>query len=153
MDWDEARRLSGQDSLAGIDAFFSASGVSLFAITHGAKEFYVRSDGRIFEETPLLAFPVCELVGRELAEFPERRGDTTGCGDNFAGGFVASFVRQLLEGRRSALSVRDAASWAAASGGFACFTLGGTYFEKEPGEKLRALRRYRDAWLDQRASI
>ena len=78
-------------------------------------------------------------------KYPERIGDTTGCGDNFAGGFAASFIRQLSEDKSEKLSLMDAAAWAAASGGFACFTLGGTHIEKEPGEKYRILKRYYDA--------
>jgi len=149
MDRDEACHLSGKESFAEIGAYFSASGVSVYVITHGAKEFYVWSDGRIFEAMPLTSFKISELIDREFLAHPHLRGDTTGCGDNFAGGFAASFVRQLYQGKTSKLSIRDAAAWAAASGGFACFTLGGTYIEKEPGEKYRALKRYRDAWLEQ----
>ena len=149
MGKDEACHLSGKESFAEIGAYFSASGVSVYVITHGAKEFYIWSDGRIFEKLPLTSFKVSELIDRELSDRPQLRGDTTGCGDNFAGGFAASFIRQLHEGKTSKLSILDAAAWAAASGGFACFTLGGTYIEKEPGEKYRALKRYRDAWLEQ----
>ena len=149
MDWDEACRLSGTSDTAGIARFFSSSGVSAYAVTHGAKQFYLASDGRLFEPLAFTALPVSALADRELAEHPEKRGDTTGCGDNFAGGFVASLLRQSAEGKEGKLSIFDAAAWAAASGGFGCFTLGGAYREREPGEKYRILKRFHDDWLRQ----
>lgn len=149
MDWDEACRFSGKNNLQEIAAYFSTSGVSIYVITHGANNFHVWSDGRIFEKMPLTSLNVSELIGKEILKYPERIGDTTGCGDNFAGGFAASFIRQLSEDKSEKLSLMDAAAWAAASGGFACFTLGGTHIEKEPGEKYRILKRYYDAWLKQ----
>lgn len=150
VDWEEAVRLSGKNDLAGISGFLSSSGVSSFVITHGAKDFYVWSDGRVFSKIPLTSYPVSALVDEELAANPSLRGDTTGCGDNFAGGFVSSLVRQFAEGReKGAFDITDAAAWAAASGGFACFCLGGTYLEKKEGEKREKLQRYHDAYYRQ----
>ncbi|MBE6366879.1 MAG: carbohydrate kinase family protein [Lentisphaerae bacterium] len=148
VDWDEARRLSGEEELEKIVGFFSSKGVSSICITHGAKNFYIYSDGRLFKEFPLSAMPVNELVNQDLAQYPERRGDTTGCGDNFAGGLLASLIMQLAEGKTpSELDMRTAAAWADASGGFACFCLGGTYLEKFPGDKYEKVRRYCDYYL------
>ncbi len=150
VDWEEAVRLSGKNDLAGISGFLSSSGVSSFVITHGAKDFYVWSDGRVFSKMPLTSYPVSALVDEELAANPSLRGDTTGCGDNFAGGFVSSLVRQFAEGReKGTFDITDAAAWAAASGGFACFCLGGTYLEKKEGEKREKLQRYHDAYYRQ----
>ena len=150
VDWEEAVRLSGKNDLAGISGFLSSSGVSSFVITHGAKDFYVWSDGRVFSKMPLTSYPVSALVDEELAANPSLRGDTTGCGDNFAGGFVSSLVRQFAEGReKGTFDITDAAAWAAASGGFACFCLGGTYLEKREGEKREKLQRYHDAYYHQ----
>lgn len=141
-------RLSGSGSLEECAAFFRRGGVSSFFITHGAGDFYAWSDGRVFEKTDgMIALPVSALADRDLAEHPERRGDTTGCGDNFAGGLVASLVRQKLEGTADgSVSCMDAAAWAAASGGAACFCKGGTFLESFPGEKLAILRRYAEAY-------
>lgn len=150
LDWDEAIRLSGKKTLETIAGFFRKSGVSAFAITHGAKDFYVWSDGRVFRKTKLTVLPVSALVDADLAAHPEQRGDTTGCGDNFAGGFISSLIRQLAEGKKpGSFDLTDAAAWAAASGGFACFCLGGTYLEKKSGEKRTKLQRYHDAYFKQ----
>ncbi len=148
VDCEEALRMSGKTSLEEAFAFFTASGVSAFFITFGAKDFFAWSDGRIFEKTDgVLTLPVSALADQDMAEHPERRGDTTGCGDNFAGGIVASFVRQKLEQKADGtLSVMDAAAWAAASGGAACFCKGGTFLESYPGEKYAILKRYADAY-------
>ena len=149
VDFEEALRLSGADTLEKSFEFFISHGVSSFFVTHGAHAFYAWSDGRIFEKTPCaVKFPVSAAVDSELAAHPERRGDTTGCGDNFAGGVVSSFVRQLLEnGPDSGFSIRDAAAWGAACGGAACFQTGGTYIEKTPGGKRRSLLKYVDDYL------
>lgn len=153
VDFDEALRLSGKKSLEDAAAFLQGSGVSAFFITHGAKNFYGWSDGRLFAETAadlygMTVYPVSALADEDLAKYPERRGDTTGCGDNFAGGIVASLIRQLMDGvNAGSISAKDAAAWAAASGGAACFCKGGTFIEKEPGEKQAILRRYAEAYL------
>lgn len=148
VDWDEARRLSGEEELEKIVNYFATRGVSSVCITHGAKNFHVYSDGRLFKKVDLASWPVNELVNEDLAKYPEQRGDTTGCGDNFAGGLLASLVMQLSEGKQPGeLDMRTAAAWADASGGFACFCLGGTYLEKAPGEKYAKVKRYCDYYL------
>jgi sugar/nucleoside kinase (ribokinase family) len=150
VDWDEAVRLTGCSTLEEIHAFLEQSGVGAYAITHGAKDFYVWSSGELFEKTPLTVLPVSALVDADLAAHPELRGDTTGCGDNFAGGFTASLVQQYIEGAAfGEFSITDAAAWAAASGGFACFCLGGTFVEEYEGEKREKLQRYHDAYFAQ----
>ncbi|MBQ9337457.1 MAG: carbohydrate kinase family protein [Lentisphaeria bacterium] len=150
VDWDEAVRLTGETTLEGIHAFLAKSGISAYSITHGAKDFYVWSDGRIFKKTDLSVMPVSALVDADLAAHPEQRGDTTGCGDNFAGGFAASLIRQISEGiAPGSCCLQDACAWAAASGGFACFCLGGTYVEQAPGDKRAKLQRYHDAYFTQ----
>ena len=150
VDWDEAVRLTGETTLEGIHGFLTKSGLSAYSITHGAKDFYVWSDGRIFSKTDLSVMPVSALVDADLAAHPEQRGDTTGCGDNFAGGFASSLIRQLAEDKKQGeFCIQDACAWAAASGGFACFCMGGTYLEKASGEKRAKLQRYHDAYFTQ----
>lgn len=151
IDWDEARRLSGKEFFGEIMGFFMNSGVKAFVITHGAHDFYVWSNGELFEALEdVTALPVSAKVDEILAADPSRKGDTTGCGDNFAGGFVAGMIRQLAQGKEPGkLDIYRASSWAAASGGFACFTVGGTYLEKEKGEKLAALQDLSDAYMKQ----
>ena len=151
VDWDEARRLSGKEFFGEIMGFFMKSGVKACVITHGANDFYVWSNGKLFEALEdVTALPISARVDEILTKDPSRKGDTTGCGDNFAGGFVAGMIRQLAEGKEMGkLDIYRASSWAAASGGFACFTVGGTYLEKEKGEKLAAVREFADAYMKQ----
>ena len=151
VDFEEALRLSGKHTIEDAACFFRTHGVSSFFITYGAKNFYVWSDGRLFASSGSLSpvsCPVSALADADLAEHPELRGDTTGCGDNFAGGIVSSLARQLYEGcPAGSLSLVDAAAWGAASGGAALFQIGGTCVEKVPGEKEAKLRRYAEAYL------
>ena len=150
VDWDEARRLSGEEELEKMIGFFRDRGTKSVVITHGAKDFYIWSAGSFFNAVPLQALPVNAQVGKDMAEHPESKGDTTGCGDNFAGGLLGALVMQLSGGKvPGTLDLFDAAAWAAASGGLACFTFGGTYREKAPGEKMAKLRRYRDLYRRQ----
>ncbi len=148
-DREEALRLSGTDTLEEAASFFARSGVDTAVITHGAYDTYVFSQGSLFLKTELLRLPVSEAIKEEIRNRPEQKGDTTGCGDNFAGGFIASVARQLLDTKRGTLDVFDAMAWATASGGFACFYVGGTYVEKTPGEKLKQIRPYVDLYKNQ----
>lgn len=78
---------------------------------------------------------------------PDNTGDTTGCGDNFVGGILASFVTQMQNDQKPDLI--EACAWGIISGGFACFYLGGTYFEKAPGEKSEKIKFYYQDYMDQ----
>ena len=89
-----------------------------------------------------------------MEEHPEKIGDTTGCGDNFAGGIVASLIMQMEAGRKpGSFSLLEAAAWGAASGGAACFQIGGTHIEKARGEKYKILSRYADAYARETADF
>jgi len=84
----------------------------------------------------------------------ERRGDTTGCGDNFAGGVLASLAMQLeAGGKKGGLDPVEACSWAVASGGFCCFYYGGTWHERVPGEKRALVEGYYNSYRKQTGSI
>ena len=76
------------------------------------------------------------------------KGDSTGCGDNFAGGVIASLCWQKREGRRL-LDLQDACRWGIVSGGYACFYYGGTFFETRPGEKLQLVEPLYKQYLEQ----
>ena len=150
VDWDEALKISGKKDFVEASQFFIDMGVKSFIITHGAHDFFVWSNGKFFKEYSLTAFPICAAVDAELNAHPEKRGDTTGCGANFAGGALTSVVKQLAAGKKAGeLEITDACAWACASGGFACFTLGGTYHEKAPGEKLSQVKPLYQAYLEQ----
>ncbi len=74
--------------------------------------------------------------------------DTTGCGDNFVGGIIASVARQIHSGIKKP-DLREASCWGIVSGGIACFYMGGTYFEENTGEKLDKIKPYFKAYKEQ----
>ncbi len=140
VDYEEAMRLTNQTELTAAVQFFIDHGVGAFAITHGAENITFYSNGKLFRAVSPTALPVCRATDRELAQHPELCGDTTGCGDNFAGGVIFSLLRQLQDKAPGKLDLTQAVSWGAVAGGFTRFYLGGTYFEKYPGEKLAHLQ-------------
>jgi sugar/nucleoside kinase (ribokinase family) len=103
--------------------------------------------------------PVSKAVGEALKQ--GKKGDSTGCGDNFAGGVIGSLARQMLDNRQQTdyglwtmdygltLDLREACRWGIVSGGFACFYYGGTYLEEKEGEKFAYLQELYDQYLKQ----
>lgn len=141
-DAEEALRLSGRTVIEDAAAFFMEQGVATAVITNGAKPFLVSSSGRLFKESNgAVSFPVSKKIATEIASGLVK-GDTTGCGDNFVGGFLYSLARQLKSKERGAPDIAEAAAWAAASGGYACHYIGGTMIEREAGEKRAKLLPY-----------
>lgn len=61
---------------------------------------------------------------------------------------IASIVSQLERGDKHP-DLTDACAWGIVSGGYACFYLGGTFFEEKPGEKMELIRPYYDAYMHQ----
>jgi mannitol-1-phosphate 5-dehydrogenase len=149
MDKDEALRISGQDTLENSATFFSKTEVSSFIITNGANNIFVWSGGSLFAKQQLIQLPVSKRVTDELRSNPELKGDTTGCGDNFTGGIIASLAWQLKTKTRGHFNLLETLSWGVASGGFSCFTIGGTYMEKSYGEKLIKVQDLQKAYLRQ----
>jgi sugar/nucleoside kinase (ribokinase family) len=145
-DKEEALRLSGEHSSEDAIGFFRSKNVSSLIITNGPKNILAYSDGRFFAGTELIEMPVSKKVTEDLKS--SRGGDTTGCGDNFAGGVIASAVNQLNSGI-SHPDLREACCRGIVSGGFTCFYLGGTYFEDTPGEKRLNIEPYYDAYCKQ----
>jgi sugar/nucleoside kinase (ribokinase family) len=90
--------------------------------------------------------PVSEKVVNERKN--GQIGDTTGCGDNFVGGVIASIVTQMQSGAGHP-DITEACSRGVVSGGYACFYLGGTYFEKKTGEKKAKMEPYYEAYKRQ----
>ncbi len=142
-DHEEALRLSGSSELKGAINFFQEKGVSSFIITNGSKDLTAWSDGRLFGRRDVFAMPVSAAIVKELRS--HKTGDTTGCGDNFVGGVLASMVRQLEVGSEQ-LDLQEGCSWGIVSGGFACFYMGGTYYENSKGEKLGKMMPYLEAY-------
>ena len=117
---------------------------------------------------------VSAAVGKALQE--GKKGDSTGCGDNFAGGVIGSLARQKTlsdfplqgenkdtklsatspykrEDERGPFDLIEACRWGIVSGGFACFYYGGTYLEQKVGEKLSHLQELYDQYLEQERSL
>ncbi len=145
-DQEESLRLSGQATTEAAIRFFREKKVPALIITNGSKNIKVYSDGQFFELLALTEMPVSGKVTDELKS--NRDGDTTGCGDNFVGGVIASIVNQLGQGVLHP-DLKEASSWGIVSGGFACFYMGGTYFEQEKDEKKTKIKSYYDAYIGQ----
>ncbi|MDR3261834.1 MAG: carbohydrate kinase family protein [Tannerella sp.] len=145
-DRDEALHLSGKTNQDEAMAFFREHGVGAVVITNGAKNICLYSTGKRFNEIAFATMPVSEAVTRELKKGHD--GDTTGCGDNFAGGMIASVVLQLQQGKER-LDLTEACRWGVVSGGFTCFYIGGTWFEQHPGEKRERIVPYYEHYKKQ----
>jgi sugar/nucleoside kinase (ribokinase family) len=146
----EALRLSGTSDLRGAARNFIDRGVGALVITNGEKDMLAWSGGRVFSALELGAYPVSAMVRSILENDPSRLADTTGCGDNFLGGLIASLAMQLDDGsttlQSGEASLEEALSWGAASGGFSCFYAGGLYQEASAGEKLQKIRPLAEAY-------
>ncbi len=149
MDCEEAIRISGKKTMTEAADFFASSKVSSFIITNGANELISSSRGNLFRKAELFKLPVSQMVSDELKTNFGRNGDTTGCGDNFAGGVIASLAQQLKDFEKGHFDLNEALSLGIASGGFSCFTVGGTYIEKTKGEKRNAVQKIQNAYLNQ----
>lgn len=149
MDREESLKISGQQNIDQAADFFSSMNLSCFIITDGANELYAKSRGGFFEKSGLVKLPISERVKSDLKNIQELRGDTTGCGDNFTGGIIFSLVNQLKNKQSGHLDLIEALTWGIASGGFACFTVGGTYIEKRRGEKLERITSLQKEYLKQ----
>jgi sugar/nucleoside kinase (ribokinase family) len=145
-DQEEAFRLSGEHDQQAAVRFFRDKKVSSLIITNGSKNILLYSDGRFFTPTELTEMPVSAKVVEELRK--PHIGDTTGCGDNFVGGIIASIVNQLYKGVKNP-DINEACCWGVVSGGFTCFYMGGTYFEESVGEKLTKIRPYYESYKKQ----
>lgn len=144
----EAMRISGEHSIEAAANYFSATKVGSFIITDGASRIFAWSSGRLFRKNEVFSLPVSEYISDHLRSGVMPKGDTTGCGDNFAGGIVASMAIQLKE-NHSEFDLLEAISWGVAAGGFTCFTIGGTFFEQFRGEKKASVSEIQQAYIQQ----
>lgn len=144
MDLEEALRISGKNDISQASGFFASSGVGSFFITNGARDMHVYSRGSLFRELNVTSVPVSKKLILNNAGKSIQAGDTTGCGDNFAGGIIASLAWQAGRKERGRLDILPALAWGAASGGWALKTLGGVYLERCPGEKFELVSRFRN---------
>ncbi len=149
MDCEEAVRISGKHSADEAAQYFINSGVSALIITNGPRDVLTFSNGYLFYQCDLINLPVSERARNEIKEERVRSGDTTGCGDNFAGGVIASIAKQLRSKKRGQLDFNEAIAWGIASGGQACFYKGGTYLERSHREKYNLVKSYYEDYLVQ----
>ena len=147
-DREEALRLTGENSIPAALSSFSGMGTSSAIVTSGAEEIHFYSKGGLFAPHSPSTLPISGQVGRELREGTIKGGDTTGCGDNFAGGVLASLAEQVEE-RKEGLDLTAACSWGVVSGGFTCFHVGGMFHEKTPGEKRETIQPYYESYMKQ----
>lgn len=147
VDHEEALRLSGCCDIPSAIAFFREKGTGAVLVTNGAKDVSLWANSPLFGKVKEQTMPVSEAVGKALKQ--GRKGDSTGCGDNFAGGVIGSLAKQISEGLHSSLNLKEACRWGIVSGGFACFYYGGTYLEQKEGEKLSYLQELYDKYLKQ----
>jgi mannitol-1-phosphate 5-dehydrogenase len=149
MDREEALRISGRYTIEEAALFFTTTGVFSFIITNGANYIHLWSGGGLFEKQELIRLPVSKKVTNEIKMNPGHKGDTIGCGDNFAGGIIASLAWQLKTLTKGQFNLIETISWGVASGGFTCFTIGGTYLEKTTGEKFLKVQEFQREYLKQ----
>lgn len=142
-DLEEALRLSGTETLDASLDFFMAHGVGAVVVTNGARDVAVRMGSSRYAQGIESRYPISRAIADELAAYPERKGDTTGCGDNFVGGMLASVACQLESGAPE-INLGKAIAWGVVSGGLACFQMGGVLFESHPGQKKALM----DAYLE-----
>ncbi|TVR58492.1 MAG: carbohydrate kinase family protein [Spirochaetaceae bacterium] len=138
-DREEAVRISGTNSAPDAVEFFIDNGVGAVIVTQGADPSLAAAARRPFARLKPTWYPVSERVCEDLAKGVCRGGDTTGCGDNFAGGVIGSLAEQAVHGKTPDLA--EAVAWGTVSGGYACYYAGGTLLESRPGEKMEAVMR------------
>jgi|SRR5665647_400053 len=145
-DFEEALRLSGKQTLDEAIQFFSSQGTKAVIITNGSKFLRLFSDSTLFHKLNYSEMPVSASVIEELEK--GHSGDTTGCGDNFVGGVIASVVSQLQKGLVK-LDLNEACTWGIISGGYTCFYVGGTYMEQYSGEKINLILPFYEKYKQQ----
>lgn len=148
-DMEEALRLSGQTTIEGALSFFKGTGVGAVIVTHGAKPLYYFCDSELFDKPEEGCKPVSERVKKEIMLYPEWVGDTTGCGDNFVGGVIASIAEQLMNSGQEKVNMDELIAWGTVSGGYACFYHGGTFYEEYPDQKRKLIEPYYRDYLQQ----
>jgi len=142
-DAEEATRLTERATPEEAIDWFLERGVGAAIVTNGPRPVSFAATERRFARVAPTSLPVMT----EYAASPEVRaahGDTTGCGDNFVGGVVASIAEQLAAAGSPSAAIRRVDLTAAvrlgvASGAFCMTHLGGTFIESGPGEKRRRI--------------
>lgn len=134
MDQEEALRISGEKNVEAAASFYIKQKTASFIITQGAGDILYYSDGSFFSSQALAGMPVLPI-----REFKQEGVicDTTGCGDNFAGGVLSSLLSQMAKGKQGDFDLEEACSWGVVSGTYTGLIAGGVEVEKNVGEKLK----------------
>jgi sugar/nucleoside kinase (ribokinase family) len=153
------RAAPGTDAKRGLESAVDAlieAGLASAVATCGPEPAYYRSIGGIFGECRGYVHAHPALAGR-IADRASHGGDTTGAGDNFLGGLLASIFRQWLADdffpkgeehlERELMHInpprlRTAVEMGMITGGLACLQRGGLRLEKTRGERLGETERY-----------
>ncbi len=138
----EACKISGETEPANAVHYFADHGVGTILVTQGPDPVLIFSNGSLFTATELISLPVSERLSDELLSGDHSKGDTTGCGDNFAGGVLADLAVQLQSKAVGQLDFYQTCAWGICSGGLAGIYTGGVYSESRAGEKYRWLKPY-----------
>jgi len=146
MDHEEAIRLSGKTNLEQAMLFFRASGTGAVIITNGIENVTLFSNGALFEVLEDTEMPVSNNIVQALKKI--NSGDTTGCGDNFVGGVIASLISQI-QNETGVINLREACIYGIISGGTTCFYIGGMFEEKFAGEKKEMIEPYYKKYKEQ----
>lgn len=147
-DMEEALCLSGTDTLEEALQFFKNTGVGGVIVTHGANPLHYYCESSLLGSSKGY-LPVSKKIKNTIIQYPDQIGDTTGCGDNFAGGIIASIAAQLIENSEKKMNIQKAMAMGVVSGGFACFYHGGTFYENYPGEKWEQMKPFYNDYLNQ----
>jgi len=147
-DMEEALRLSGRPTVEEAMKFFGETGVGAVIVTHGANPMHYFSKGELFIAASG-CMPVSEKLRNMMIQNPEHKGDTTGCGDNFVGGIIASVAKQRIDQPGQPVNIKEAIALGAVSGGYACFYHGGTFYEEYPGQKKELIEPYYQDYIRQ----
>jgi sugar/nucleoside kinase (ribokinase family) len=148
-DMEEALRLSGTTTINNAIDFFTEAGVGAMIITHGSNQLNFFADSNMFGKIAPATLPVSERVTAELRQNGGKEGDTTGCGDNLAGGVVASIARQIINKPGKQINLYIALAMGIASGGYTCFYHGGTFYEEYSGQKQHIIESYYQMYIKQ----
>ncbi len=152
-DAEEALRLSGCGTPRAAVEWFLRMGASAAVVTNGPGAVWCAASGGRFAARGVFSRPAFT----EFAKSERVRGaggDTTGCGDTFAGGLVASIATQLdarldtpaATGGAALVDLDAAVRLAVASGAFCLTHLGGTFLEERPGEKAKLVAKVQEAY-------
>ncbi|HNY26860.1 MAG TPA: carbohydrate kinase family protein [Candidatus Sumerlaeota bacterium] len=149
----EALRISGAGDVEGACEWFRRKGLAACVVTQGPRPVWFYAQGGAFGPVELMSLPVSQAVGDALRQGLSTPGDTTGCGDNFAGGVLTSLAVQLADGCAGRLDLKQAVALGVCAGGAACFQLGGMALENHPGERQAAIMRLYEQYGQQVAAV